>query len=184
MTHSHEHLTYTKDDEKRIKKLQDWKEKSSFLKHHLSATRIADIQHKDDWINMAVQVVAAYQSDNDSSCTILVAWDGTVPSFMSHCYCSMDRRTCEMDKKLERMSSGRTVKIFCYDNHSDVASKLVSGQLIKLVNVHAKVIEMAAVRTAFRMGVFNKEVVNDFYLFVFYFFYWFQANVLWLLLGH
>ena len=162
ISHSHDHVTYTPDDRKRIHELKDWMQNSLEYRYASKITRLADIEHKDIWINLTVQVVSVYESNADLSCTIVVAWDSTAPSFMSHCYCPMDKEIGETDKELQRISLGKTVKLFCYDNHHRDASKLASGQMIKLVNIHVKAIDKAAVRAAVHMGFLNEEVTRIF----------------------
>jgi len=162
ISHSHDNVTFTQADEKRICALKDWRAKSSLFTHNTDITRISDIEHKDYWVDLSVQVVAIYQSESDTSCTILVAWDGTLPSFKSHSYCTIDRRIGETDKNLETMSSSKTVKIHCYDNHKDDACKFVSGQLVELVNVHVKVIDSFHTNAAVSMGIIDiKELESS-----------------------
>ena len=136
--------------------------KSSLFTHNSDITRLSDIEHKDYWVNLTVQLVAVCQSESDTSCTIIVAWDGTLPSFKSHSYCTIDRRIGETDKKLETISSSKTVKIHCYDNHKDDASRFISGQLVELVNVHVKVIDSFHTNAAVSMGILDIKVIISF----------------------
>lgn len=160
--HSHDNITYTPDDEKRIKELRTWKETSPpYLLPTSKISRISDITIKDDWINMVVQVVSVFQSSSDSTCALIVCWDGTKPSFLSHTYCSMDKKIFDADCQLESASLGKVVKIHCYDNHAEDALNFASGQILKLANVHAKPVDNAAVRNAVLAGIIKDQVITS-----------------------
>ena len=144
-----------------MKELTIWKESHAALfETSTEITRLSNIEHKHYWINLGVQVVDVYQSDSDSTCAIIIGWDGTMPTFNSYLYCKYKEQSHESVDDLVMTSYGRTIKIHCFDNHRDDAMKLKSGQFVQLVNVHIKVVNRALAESSAIASLVDRQVTT------------------------